>query len=166
MSNDTQHTPNIMARLFFEKSFVPRGLFFVPRGLSSFFAALEALRPLRTFGPLCPGEAAGTASRSTEAVIAATAAFLQLRLTPVARARPSFSEANKTSLFLSIFSLEYIYLLYSLFLMLLLVACWTSVGCLLDVCWMSVECLLFGVLDGCSGVLLTCIFIGTYECYF
>ena len=112
---------------FFEK-------FFVPRGLSSFFAALEALRPLRTFGPLCPGKAAGTVSRSTEAVIAATAAFLQLRLTPVARARPSFSEANKTSLFLSIFSLEYIYLLYSLFLMLLLVACWTSVGCLLDVC--------------------------------
>ena len=56
---------------------------------------------------------------------------------------------------LSIFSLEYIYLLYFLFLMLLLVACWTSVGCLL-----------FGVLNGCSGVLLTCIFIGTYECYF
>lgn len=93
MSNGTQHTPNIMARLFFEK-------FFVPRGLSSFFAALEALRPLRTFGSLCPGEAAGTVSRSTEAVIAATAAFLQLRLTSVARARPSFSEANKTSLYI------------------------------------------------------------------
>lgn len=159
MSNGTQHTPNIKARLFFEK-------FFVPRGLSAFLAALETLRPLRTFGPLCPGKAAGTVSRSTEAVIAATAAFLQFRLTPVARARPSFSEANKTSLFLSIFSLEYIYLLYSLFLMLLLVACWTSVGCLLDVCWMSVGCLLFGVLDGCSSVLLMCIFIGTYECYF
>ena len=93
MSNGTQHTPNIKARLFFEK-------FFVPRGLSSFFAALETLRPLRTFGPLCLGKAAGTVSWSTEAVIAATAAFLQLRLTSVARARPSFSEANKTSLYI------------------------------------------------------------------
>lgn len=128
MSNGTQHTPNIMARLFFEK-------FFVPRGLSSFFAALEALRPLRTFGPLCPGKAAGTVSRSTEAVIAATAAFLQLRLTPVARARPSFSEANKTSLFLSIFSLE-----YSLFIIFFI--SYVVVSRLLDVCWMSVGCLL------------------------
>ena len=150
-------------RAFFLRSSLSLGDF------QHFLAALETLRllrPLRTFGPLCPGKAAGTVSRSTEAVIAATAAFLQLRLTPVARARPSFSEANKSCLFLSIFSLEYLYLLYSLFLMLLLVACWTSVGCLLDVCWMSVGCLLFGVLDGCSGVLLTCIFIGTYECYF
>lgn len=115
-------------RAFFLRSSLSLGDF------QRFLAALETLRPLRTFGPLCLGKAAGTVSWSTEAVIAATAAFLQLRLTPVARARPSFSEANKTSLFLSIFSLEYIYLLYSLFLMLLLVACWTSVGCLLDVC--------------------------------
>lgn len=128
MSNGTQHTPNIKARLFFEK-------FFVSRGLSAFLAALETLRPLRTFGPICPGKAAGTVSRSTEAVIAATAVFYSLDLR-LSRERGRAS-ARQIKL-LSIFSLEYIYLLYSLFLMLLLVACWTSVGCLLDVCWMSV----------------------------
>lgn len=134
-------------RAFFLRSTLPLGDF------QRFLAALETLRPLRTFGSLCPGEAAGTVSRSTEAVIAATAAFfysLDLRLSRE-RGRASARQIK----LLSIFSLEYIYLLYSLFLMLLLVACWTSVGCLL-----------FGVLDGCSGVLLMCIFIGTYECFF
>lgn len=93
MSNDTQHTPNIKAP-FFLRSSLSLGDF------QRFLAALETLRPLRTFEPLCSGKAAGTVSRSTEAVIAATAAFLQLRFTPVARARPSFSEANKTSLYI------------------------------------------------------------------
>ena len=100
--------------------------------LGDFQRFLAALETLRTFGSLCPGEAAGTVSRSTEAVIAATAAFfysLDLRLSRE-RGRASAKQIK----LLSIFSLEYIYLLYSLFLMLLLVACWTSVGCLLDVC--------------------------------
>ena len=47
MSNGTQHTPNIMARLFFEK-------FFVPRGLSAFFSGLgdfKAFKDLRVFMP-------------------------------------------------------------------------------------------------------------------
>lgn len=129
MSNDTQHTPNIKARLFLRSS-LSLGDF------QCFLAAFETLRPLRTFGPLCPGKAAGTVSRSTEAIIAATAVFfysLDLRLSRE-RGRASARQIK----LLSIFSLEYIYLLYSLFLMLLLVACWTSVGCLLDVCWMSV----------------------------
>lgn len=107
MSNGTQHTPNIMARLFFEK-------FFVPRGLSSFFAALEALRPLRTFGPLCPGKAAGTVSRSTEAVIAATAAFLQLRLT-LSRERGRASARQIKLLSFSLYSLLNIFIYYILY---------------------------------------------------
>lgn len=93
MSNDTQHTPNIKARLSFEK-------FFVPRGLSVFFSGLGDFKAFKDLRAFMSREAAGTVSQSTEAVIAATAAFLQLRLTPVARARPSFSEANKTSLYI------------------------------------------------------------------
>lgn len=145
MSNGTQHTPNIMARFFFEK-------FFVPRGLSSFLAALETLRPLRTFGPLCPGKRPALLHGRPRLSSRRLPLFYSLDLR-LSRERGRAS-ARQIKL-LSIFSLEYIYLLYSLFLMLLLVACWTSVGRLL-----------FGVLDGCSGVLLTCIFIGTYECYF
>lgn len=65
MSNDTQHTPNIKAPFFLRSSL----------SLGDFQCFLAAFETLRTFGPLCPGKAAGTVSRSTEAVIAATAAF-------------------------------------------------------------------------------------------
>lgn len=114
-------------RAFFLRSSLSLGDF------QRFLAALETLRPLRTFGPLCPGEAAGTVSRSTEAVIAATAAFLQLRLTPVARARPSFSEANKTSLYI-LSCLFIIFFISYVVVSRLLDVCWMSVGRLLDVC--------------------------------
>lgn len=154
MSNDTQHTPNIMARLFL-RSTLPLGDF------QRFLAALETLRPLRAFGPRDSGRHCFTVDRGCHRGDCRFFYSLDLRLSRE-RGRASARQIK----LLSIFSLEYIYLLYSLFLMLLLVACWTSVGCLLDVCWTSVGCLLFGVLDGCSGVLLTCIFIGTYECYF
>ena len=147
MSNDTQHTPNIMARLFFEK-------FFVPRGLSAFFSGLGDFKDLRVFMPRGSGRHCFTVDRGCHR--GDCRFFLQLRLTPVARARPSFSEANKTSLYI----LSWIYLFIIFFIS------YVVVSRLLDVCWMSVGCLLFGVLDGCSGVLLTCIFIGTYECYF
>ena len=66
MSNDTQHTPNIMARLFFEKFFVPRGLFFVPRGISAFFSGLgdfKAFKDLRAFMPRGSGRHCFTVDR-------------------------------------------------------------------------------------------------------
>lgn len=93
MSNDTQHTPNIMARLFFEK-------FFAPRGLSAFFSGLggfKAFKDLRAFMPRESGRHCFTVDRGCHR---GDCRFLQLRLTPVARARPSFSEANKTSLYI------------------------------------------------------------------
>lgn len=125
MSNDTQHTPNIKARLFFEK-------FFVPRGLSAFFSGLGDFRPSGLYAPgKRPALFHGRPRLSSRRLPLFYS--LDLRLSRE-RGRASARQIK----LLSILSLEYIYLLYSLFLMLLLVACWTSVGCLLDVCWMSV----------------------------
>lgn len=129
MSNDTQHTPNIKARLFFEK-------FFVPRGLSVFFSGLgdfKAFKDLRAFMPRGSGRHCFTVNRGCHRGDCRFFYSLDLRLSRE-RGRASARQIK----LLSIFSLEYIYLLYSLFLMLLLVACWKSVGCLLDVCWTSV----------------------------
>lgn len=112
---------------FFEK-------FFVPRGLSSFFAALEALRPLRTFGPLCPGKAAGTVSRSTRLSSRRLPLFYSLDLR-LSRERGRAS-ARQIKL-LSIFSLEYIFIIFFISYVVvsrLLDVCWMSVGCLLNVC--------------------------------
>ena len=125
MSNDTQHTPKQGAP-FFEK-------FFVPRGLSVFFSGLGDFKDLRAFMSRGSGRHCFTVDRGCHRGDCRFFYSLDLRLSRE-RGRASARQIK----LLSIFSLEYIYLLYSLFLMLLLVACWKSVGCLLDVCWTSV----------------------------